>query len=66
LVDFLGGMGDVAEYDFVAQIYLPKGIDDVTLEHGKMMLITFKTGEKAEDLDFVLGTLSLANDNAED
>lgn len=63
LVDFLGGMGDVAEYDFVAQIYLPKGIETVTLEHGKMMLITFKTGEKAEDLDFVLGTLSLANDN---
>lgn len=63
LVDFLGGMGDVAEYDFVAQIYLPKGINDVELEHGKMMLVTFKTGEKAEDLDFVLGTLSLANDS---
>jgi len=66
LVDFLGGMGDVAEYDFVAQIYLPKGIDTVTLEHGKMMLLTFKTGEKAEELDFVLGTLSLANDNSEE
>ncbi len=66
LVDFLGGMGDVAEFDFVAQIYLPKNIETVTLEHGKMMLVTFKTGEKAEDLDFVLGTLSLANDNAED
>ena len=63
LVDFLGGMGDVAEFDFIAQIYLPKGIETVTLEHGKMMLVTFKTGEKAEDLDFVLGTLSLANDN---
>ena len=63
LVDFLGGMGDVAEFDFVAQIYLPKGIETVTLEHGKMMLVTFKTGEKAEDLDFVLGTLSLANDS---
>ena len=63
LVDFLGGMGDVTEYDFIAQIYLPKGINDVELEHGKMMLITFKTGEKAEDLDFVLGTLSLANDS---
>lgn len=66
LVDFLGDMGDVAEYDLVAQIYLPKGIDTVALEHGKMMLVTFKTGEKAEDLDFVLGTLSLANDNSED
>jgi hypothetical protein len=66
LVDFLGGMGDVAEYDFVAQIYLPKGIDTVALEHGKMMLVTFKTGEKAEDLEFVLGTLSLANDNSEE
>ena len=65
LVDFLGGMGDVAEFDFIAQIYLPKGIETVTLEHGKMMLVTFKTGEKAEDLDFVLGTLSLANDNEE-
>lgn len=65
LVDFLGGMGDVAEFDFVAQIYLPKGIETVTLEHGKMMLVTFKTGEKAEDLDFVLGTLSLANDSEE-
>lgn len=65
LVDFLGGMGDVAEFDFVAQIYLPKGIETVELEHGKMMLVTFKTGEKAEDLDFVLGTLSLANDNEE-
>lgn len=63
LVDFLGGMGDVAEFDLVAQIYLPKNIDTVTLEHGKMMLVTFKTGEKAEDLDFVLGTLSLANDS---
>lgn len=66
LTDFLGGMGEIAEFDFVAQIYLPKGIEDVTLEHGKMMLLTFKTGEKAEELDFVLGTLSLANDNAED
>lgn len=65
LVDFLGGMGDVAEFDFVAQIYLPKDIETVTLEHGKMMLLTFKTGEKAEDLDFVLGTLSLANDDGE-
>lgn len=65
LVDFLGGMGDVAEFDFIAQIYLPKNIETVTLEHGKMMLVTFKTGEKAEDLDFVLGTLSLANDNEE-
>lgn len=65
LVDFLGGMGDVAEFDFIAQIYLPKGIETVELEHGKMMLVTFKTGEKAEDLDFVLGTLSLANDNEE-
>lgn len=63
LVDFLGGMGDIAEFDFIAQIYLPKGIETVELEHGKMMLVTFKTGEKAEDLDFVLGTLSLANDN---
>ena len=62
LVDFLGGMGEIPEYDFVAQIYLPKNIETVTLEHGKMMLLTFKTGEKAEDLDFVLGTLSLAND----
>lgn len=65
LVDFLGGMGDVAEFDFVAQIYLPKDIETVTLEHGKMMLLTFKTGEKAEDLNFVLGTLSLANDDGE-
>jgi hypothetical protein len=65
LVDFLGGMGDVAEFDFVAQIYLPKDIETVTLEHGKMMLLTFKTGEKAEELDFVLGTLSLANDDGE-
>lgn len=65
LVDFLGGMGDVSEYDLVCQIYLPKNIETVTLEHGKMMLVTFKTGEKAEDLDFVLGTLSLANDSEE-
>lgn len=65
LVDFLGGMGDVAEFDFLAQIYLPKDIETVTLEHGKMMLLTFKTGEKAEDLNFVLGTLSLANDDGE-
>lgn len=65
LVDFLVGMGDVAEFDFLAQIYLPKDIETVTLEHGKMMLLTFKTGEKAEDLNFVLGTLSLANDDGE-
>lgn len=65
LVDFLGEMGDIAEYDLVAQIYLPKNIETVTLEDGKMMLLTFKTGDKAESLDFVLGTLSLANDNSE-
>lgn len=66
LADFLGDMADIPEYDFVAQIYLPKDIETVTLEHGKMMLLTFKTGEAAEDLDFVLGTLSLANDNDEE
>lgn len=62
LVDFLADLGEETEFDMVASIYLPKGVETVTLEHGKTMLLRFKTGEKAEDLDFVLGTLSLAND----
>lgn len=65
LVSFLKGMGTIAEFDFVVQVYLPRGIETVSFEDGKTLLLTFRTGDKAEDLDFVLGTLSIANDNTE-
>jgi hypothetical protein len=64
--DFLGGFAELNEFDLVAQIYLPKDVETVSLEHDKILLLTFKTGEKAESLDFVLGTLAIANDQAED
>lgn len=62
LQDFLKGFGDIAEFDMIADIYLPKGQEEVELYSGQILLLTFKTGEKAEELDFVLGTLSIAND----
>ena len=66
LAEFLGEFSEIEDFDMVAQIYLPKDVKTVSLKNGATLLVTFKTGEKAEDLDFVLGTLALANDSSED
>lgn len=66
LAEFLGEFSEIEDFDMIAQIYLPKDVKTVSLKNGATLLVTFKTGEKAEDLDFVLGTLALANDSSED
>jgi hypothetical protein len=64
LADFLGEFSKIEDFDLIAQIYLPKDVKTVTLNNGATLLLTFKTGDKAEDLKFVLGTLALANDSS--
>lgn len=59
---FLKDFGNVADFDMIADIYLPKGQEEIELYSGQTLLLTFKTGEKAEEIDYVLGTLSIAND----
>jgi hypothetical protein len=59
---FLKDFGDVSDFDMIADIYLPKGQDEIELYSGQTLLLTFKTGEKAAEIDYVLGTLSIAND----
>lgn len=59
---FLKDFGNIPHFDLVADIYLPKGQEEVTLYSGQTLILTFKTGEKAQDIDYVLGTLSIAND----
>lgn len=60
--DYLKDFGQVTDFDMIADIYLPKGQEELTLHTGQTLLLTFKTGEKAEEIDYVLGTLSIAND----
>jgi hypothetical protein len=60
--EFLKEYGEVTDFDMIADIYLPKGQEEITLYSGQTLLLTFKTGEKAEEIDYVLGTLSIAND----
>lgn len=60
--EFLKEYGEVTDFDMIADIYLPKGQEEITLFSGQTLLLTFKTGEKAEEIDYVLGTLSIAND----
>jgi len=59
---FLKDFGNISDFDMIADIYLPKGQDQIELYNGQTLLLTFKTGEKAAEIDYVLGTLSIAND----
>jgi hypothetical protein len=43
-----------------SKIYLPKGVEEIVLRNGDMLLINFRVNER--DKDFVVGGISKAND----
>ena len=43
-----------------SKVYLPKGVEEIVLRNGDMLLINFRVNER--DKDFVVGGISKAND----